>query len=219
MFYLDWLFDHKAEFKLLVLEKLGEKIANDIDWSAPSVICVAHEFTKYDLHAVNRMNVNIKLVKYRRYKDDLILFEHLNTPSVAPNVADSDDRTYVPKASTGSSRTHTETMDLASKDIQEIYKSLCDFIESFGDDISKNQLKYYLAYKKVQNFNCIEGQMRQLKVYLKLDPDSVKHVTGLTIRDVTKIGHYGTGDIELTIKTVEDFERAKDLLERAYNKA
>lgn len=219
LFYLDWLFGHKAEFKLLVLEKLGEKIANDIDWSAPSVICVAHEFTKYDLHAVNRMNVNIKLVKYRRYKDDLILFEHLNTPSVAPNVADSDDRTYVPKASTGSSRTHTETMDLASKDIQEIYKSLCDFIESFGDDISKNQLNYYLAYKKVQNFNCIEGQMRQLKVYLKLDPDSVKHVTGLTIRDVTKIGHYGTGDIELTIKTVEDFERAKDILERAYNKA
>ena len=86
LFYLDWLLDHKADFKLLVLEKLGLEVANSVDWSAPSVICVAHEFTKYDLHAVNRMNVNIKLVKYRCYKDDLVLFEHLNTPSVVTSL-------------------------------------------------------------------------------------------------------------------------------------
>ena len=75
LFYLDWLLDHKADFKLLVLEKLGLEVANSVDWSAPSVICVAHEFTKYDLHAVNRMNVNIKLVKYRRYQDNLVLLK------------------------------------------------------------------------------------------------------------------------------------------------
>lgn len=80
LFYLDWLLDHKADFKLLVIEKLGMEVADQIDWSVPCVICIANDFTKYDVHAVNQMQRNIKLVKYRKYGDNLLLFEHLNTP-------------------------------------------------------------------------------------------------------------------------------------------
>lgn len=219
LFYLDWLLDHKADFKLLVLEKLGLEVANSVDWSAPSVICVAHEFTKYDLHAVNRMNVNIKLVKYRRYQDDLVLFEHLNTPSVVTGLISNVDQKEEQKLTSTTNRTHVDNIDMAPPEIQEVYKELCNFIESFGDDISKNQLKYYLAYKKVQNFICIEAQQKQLKVYLKLKPDSVDSIPDLTIRDVTNIGHFGTGDVEITIKQLEDLEKAKELLERTYNEA
>lgn len=63
LFYLDWLLDHKADFKLLVIEKLGMDIAEKIDWSVPCVICVANDFTRYDIHAVNQMQRNIKLFK------------------------------------------------------------------------------------------------------------------------------------------------------------
>ena len=31
LFYLDWLLDHKADFKLLVMEVLGAKEANEIE--------------------------------------------------------------------------------------------------------------------------------------------------------------------------------------------
>ena len=31
------------------------------------------------------------------------------------------------------------------------------------------------------------------------------------------IGHYGTGDLELSISNAEDFETAKPLIEQAYN--
>lgn len=219
LFYLDWLLDHKADFKLLVLEKLGLEVANSVDWSAPSVICVAHEFTKYDLHAVNRMNVNIKLVKYRCYKDDLVLFEHLNTPSVVTSLLSDVKHKEEQKLTSTASRTHVDIIDMASSEIQEVYKELCNFIESLGDDISKNQLKYYLAYKKVQNFICIEAQQKQLKIYLKLNPDSVGSIPGLIIRDVTEIGHFGTGDVEITVKKLDDLEKAKGLLERTYNEA
>ena len=40
LFYLDWLLDHKADFKLLVIDKLGKEAADNIDWSVPCVICV-----------------------------------------------------------------------------------------------------------------------------------------------------------------------------------
>ena len=43
LFYLDWLMDHKAEFKLLTIEKLGMDVANKIDWSIPCVICIASD--------------------------------------------------------------------------------------------------------------------------------------------------------------------------------
>jgi len=82
LFYLDWLMDHKAEFKLLTIEKLGIDIANKIDWSIPCVICIANDFTKFDEHAVNQMQKNIKLVKYKKFNDELILFEQINAPDV-----------------------------------------------------------------------------------------------------------------------------------------
>ena len=32
LFYLDWLLDHKSDFKLLVIEKFGMEASNKIDW-------------------------------------------------------------------------------------------------------------------------------------------------------------------------------------------
>lgn len=149
LFYLDWLLDHKADFKLLVIEKMGMDAANAIDWSIPCVICIAHDFTKYDIHAVNQMQRNIKLVSYRRYGKDLILFEHLNAPNVIAAENNDNDIKSI------SQKSHLEKLAAASDDMKTLYHSVCDFIESLGDDIAQNQLKYYFAYKKVQNMACI----------------------------------------------------------------
>ncbi|MDD3051549.1 MAG: endonuclease NucS [Candidatus Cloacimonetes bacterium] len=212
LFYLDWLLDHKADFKLLVIEKLGMDIADQIDWTVPCVICIANDFTKYDVHAVNQMQRNIKLVKYRKYGDDLLSFEHLNTP-VAKPVTD------VSVASTSTSytqKTHLEKLASASNHFKTLYTALCDYIESLGDDLVANQLKLYLAYKKVQNIFCIEIYNKQILLRLKLDPDTVNLEEGFT-KDTRGTGHYGTGDLQVSIKTEEDFQKAKELIDRAYN--
>ena len=60
LFYLDWLLDHRAEFNLLVLEKLGTELAKTIDWTAPRLLSIANEFTRYYEHAVQQMNRNIE---------------------------------------------------------------------------------------------------------------------------------------------------------------
>lgn len=77
-------------------------------------------------------------------------------------------------------------------------------------------MKLYLAYKKVQNIFCIEIYNKQIILRLKLDPDTVEIEDGFT-RDMRGIGHYGTGDLEVSIKTEKDFQKAKVLMERAYN--
>lgn len=214
LFYLSWLLDHKDSFKILVLETLGAEATQAIDWSAPCVICIARDFTKYDLHAVEVMRQNIKLVKYKKYDDGLILFEHLNAPNVQPTGVDVPP---TPEPDGHGAKTHVEKVATSTPKMRALYEDVCSFIESLGD-MTSNQLKFYLAYKKTQNFACIEIYKDKIILELKLCPDTVELEEGFT-RDMRGIGHYGTGDLQVAISNTAALEKAKPLLERAYNEA
>jgi len=213
LFYLDWLLDHKADFKLLVMEMLGVEKADAIDWSMPCVICVANDFTKFDEHAVNQMQRNIKLVKYKKYGKELIVFEFLNNPNVkALSTNDSDTSTK----SIGKDKTFLQNYSEAPQDKKDIYESLRAYILSLGDDVSENQLKLYIAFKKVKNIICAEIYKHMILLHLRLNPETVDLKKGL-IEDMRDKGHWGSGDLRIIIKNPDDFEASKPLLYRAYN--
>lgn len=50
---------------------------------------------------------------------------------------------------------------------------------------------------------------------LQNDTDTVTQEESFS-HDVRQIGHWGTGDLELCLRSNADLERAKPLLERAY---
>lgn len=214
LFYLDWLLDHKAEFKLLVMDTLDVQIADSIDWSMPTVICIATDFTKFDEHAVNQMQRNIKLVRYKYYNDEMILFEHLNAPQIKAIV--SDERAPIKSEKNASDKTFAQSFLEAPQDKKDIYTSLRDYIMSLGDDVSENQLKLYVAFKKVKNIVCVEVYKHVILLHLRLNPDSVDLKEGF-IEDVRTKGHWGTGDLRIIVKTMNDFEISKCLIDRAYN--
>ena len=89
-----------------------------------------------------------------------------------------------------------------------------------GDDIQEKVLKHYVAYKRIQNLVCLEvhPQTRNILLYLKVNPDEVKLENGFS-RDVRNIGHFGTGDLELTISSLKDFEKSKELILMAYDRS
>ncbi len=214
LFYLDWLLDHKADFKLLVMEVLGQKKADEIDWSMPCVICIANDFTKFDEHAVNQMQRNIKLVRYRKFGDDLIALEHLNAPQVQPVSTDSTVTTV--KKSGWKDKDFKQYFAEAGEKNQNLFYSIKEYILSLGDDISENQLKLYVAFKKAKNVVCVEVYQSSLLLHLKLNPDTVDLIPGF-VEDVRSKGHWGTGDLRVIIKSTEDFEKAQHLINRAYN--
>jgi predicted transport protein len=53
-------------------------------------------------------------------------------------------------------------------------------------------------------------------LFLKLNPDKVSFEPGFT-RDMTDIGHFRTGDVEVTLTNFEGLERGKALIQQAYN--
>ena len=215
LFYLDWLLDHKADFKLLVMDILGKDKAANIDWSMPCVICIANDFTKFDVHAVNQMQRNIKLVRYRKFGDNLIAFEHLNAPQIQP-ITYEEPQLKPTKKNDVKEKAFKQYFEESGEKKQNIFYSIRDYVLSLGDDIAENQLKFYVAFKKSKNFVCVEVYQSQILCHLKLNPDTVDLVPGF-IEDVRTKGHWGTGDLRLIIKSIEDFEKAKPLIDRAYN--
>ena len=211
LFYLNWLLDHKDSFKVLVIDRLGMKAASSIDWSMPRIICIAGDFTKYDESAIKEMNRNISLIRYKKFGKDLLMFEHLNENIV--KAIEVDEPTTKKK---GSDKTFDEQLAGAEKHIKALYDELSDYITHLGDDVSENRLKLYVAFKKIKNFACVVIIKSKIILELQLDPATVTFEEGFS-RDVTHIGHWGTGNVEVEIKSAQDFEKAKALIERAYN--
>ena len=197
------------------MDVLGKEKAANIDWSMPCVICIANDFTKFDEHAVNQMQRNIKLVRYRKFGDNLIAFEHLNAPQVQP-ITYEELQTKPSSKSGWKDKDFKQYFAESGEKNQNIFYSIRDYVLSLGDDIAENQLKLYVAFKKAKNFVCVEVYQSQILCHLKLNPDTVDLVPGF-IEDVRTKGHWGTGDLRLIIKSIEDFEKAQHLIARAYS--
>jgi predicted transport protein len=225
LFYLDWLLDHKAEFRWLVMEKLGREVADAVEWSGTRLLCIAADFTRYDQHAVQQIPRNIELIRYKQFGDDLLLLELVNTQSVAdgggraeqnpPAEEPLPEPAHGARRPIGKDRSLAEQLETAPEPTRQLYADLRSFVFSLGDDVNEKLLKLYTAFRKLRNFTTVVVQPNRLLVYLKLDPATVALEDGFS-RDVSQTGHWGTGDVELCLRTAADLERAKPLIERAY---
>lgn len=217
LFYLDWLMDHKAEFTLLVMEKFGKEVSSAIEWSSPRLLCIAGDFTKYDEHAVQQINRNIELIRYRRYGEDLLLLELVNVTSAAITTEVLPGDKKAAKGGKTQYKTVSEYLAQARPELQGLYEEVKVYLLALGDDVQFKVLKFYFAFKRIKNFACVEVHpgSGKLLVYIKVDPATITLEKGFT-RDVTSTGHFGTGDLEIALGTMADFEKAKPLLMKSY---
>ena len=190
-----------------MLKKYDKKTANEIEWSSPRLLLIAGDFTKHDKPVAQLVNKNIELIKYKQYGKELLLFELVYAISTEP-------KTELVDPLNGNGKRISQTLSKLNDDLKDRFKSLKDFLLSLGDDVQMKILKYYIAFKHIKNFACVEVHIRKnvICVYVKAN---TLH-PGFT-RDVRKIGHFGTGDLEITLKSHEDFERAQELLIKSYD--
>lgn len=229
LFYLDWLLDHQAEFRWLVMEKLNKETADKIEWQGTRLLCIATDFTKYDEHAVAQIGRNIELIRYKLFGKDLLLLELVNAvagnakhtvPADGPLAVATVD---VPAEAAEKTqyKTHAQQLDLAQPALRDLFEQMEAFILAQGDDIQVKPLKLYVAFKRIKNVAtaCIvPKQDARILLWLDLDPKTVPLEDGFT-RDVTKVGHWGTGDLEVTIRDAASFEKAKPLIVRCFEES
>ncbi|MCY4588953.1 MAG: DUF5655 domain-containing protein [Bryobacterales bacterium] len=211
LFYLDWLLDHRAEFKLLVQERLGEGAAKTIDWTAPRLLCIAGGFTRYDEHAVQQMNRNIELIRYRRFGKNLLMLELVNA-IVAKQGTSGGGAT---ETTSSNKKTMSDKLATIDGSLEDLYQALRTHLLALGDDVQEKTLKFYVAFKRLRNFARVKVHPGKgvISVVLNVNPDTITLEQGFT-RDFRNVDW--AGDLEVTIRTREDLERAKPLLQMSY---
>jgi hypothetical protein len=137
LFYLAWLTDHRAEFEALVRDRLGVPAASQVLWSAPRLICIAEDFTRYDRHAVREIRRCIDLVRYRFFGAGLLGLEPLVT-------AAAHDRS--PGVGSGRVRRAPKAQP-ADGAIGELRDALNEVLVSLGEDVRRIERKQYRAYR------------------------------------------------------------------------
>ena len=220
LFYLDWLMDHKAAFQLLVTSMLGQEYADKIEWSIPRLLCIASDFTKYDVYAVNQMNRNIELIRYKKYDDDLLLLEQVASRYVPAHDEAAKKNQKTPQKTQSTSpkttqKTQGKIINQIDGDLKSLYLVVVDFINSLGDDIQEKQLQQYKAFMRIKTIVRIKvrPKTKYLLLYLNLDPKKF-HLEGLT-RDVSDY-HNGICNVEVKISSIDDLEQTKHLIIKSY---
>ena len=219
LFYLDWLVDHKGDFTLAAQEQLGKNI--EIDWSSPRLILVAESFSEYDKYAVNRIGANIQLWTYRKYGNDFLFLDSIfATTSQKPIKKDktetstTDDDQPVEADAIYTLEYHLSQKPAETKSLFEALQEKI-FLLNDDSDIIEKPNKIYISYKHGKNFCEIQVQANRLKIWLDIPHAELDDPNKLS-RDVSKIGHHGTGATETNLSDLSELDTVMYLVEQSY---
>src|ERR1017187_9841102 len=224
LYYLHWIHDHRGDFELAAKKTLGNK--TEVDWSDVRVICIAPNFKKYDLHAVQVMGANIELWQYRLFQNNSLYLEDifrktLNTDPATEEIAKSPVMVAAGKKAALTRKTGSynfvQHLEGKPEQIKNLAIQVQEFVLGLDAAIQEVPKKFYVAYKLSQNIVCMEVKKKNVILYLKLEPKKLSSLPSIA-RDVTAIGHYGTGDLELVLESQTSFEASKPLIQQAYRK-
>ena len=115
----------------------------------------------------------------------------------------------------GTDKTVAEQLAAMPEPLAVLLASLEDYVLSLGDDVQRKELKLYIAFKRLKNFATVVPQKGRLLLYLHLDVDQITPPPGIG-RDVRQQGHWGTGDMELSLTKAADLDLVKPLILQAY---
>ena len=218
LFYLDWLVDHKGDFTIAAQETLGKDI--EIDWSSPRLILVAESFSEYDKYAVNRIGANIQLWTYRKYGDGFLFLD-----SIFSNSTQTESKKSKPTVTSTTEEANEEiaayTTDDHLRDKPVELKKLFDafrekvFALNADGDILEKASKIYISYKHGKNFCEVAFLANSMKIWLDIPFSDIDDPNKLC-RDVSKVGHHGTGHTETKLSSISEVENIMYLVEQSY---
>jgi len=217
--YLRWLLDHKADFEILCQSK---KIDIEIDWDSPRVICIAESYNKFDLDTADILPINIELLRYRIYDENILYVEpdnyqkaRISTSGIAEKAKQKKER-QEKLQKTYSVDDHLKKSD---EKIKALFQKLREKIISIDEDIKEEPKKLYIAYKLATNFVDIEVRRKDIKIYLNVRSGQLNDPQNLA-RDLTKpkpIGHWGNGDYEVKLENQSELDSVFALIKQSYD--
>ena len=188
------------------------------------MILVAESFSEYDKYAVNRIGANIELWTFRKYGEDFLYFDPLFVAAPQPTKGTAVLTTVDPEAEEPPETqvitpvyTLEDHTSRKPKDIVDLFERLRESIFGLAEEgeITEKANKMYIGYKHGKNFCEIRLQNKLIQIWLDISPSDLVDPLKM-VRDVSNIGHYGTGDSEIKLSEVNNIDQVMNLIEQSF---
>jgi predicted transport protein len=83
--------------------------------------------------------------------------------------------------------------------------------------VTEEFLKLYVAYKAETNFVDVIPQAKRLRLSLKISFQQISDPNGMC-RDVTNVGRWGNGDVEVALASVDELPYVIGLVRQAFER-
>ena len=216
---MKWLLDHKEKLEILCQNK---KIDIEIDWDSPRVICIAESYNKYDLDTADILPINIELLRYRIYDENILFLEPENYQKVKISTSGIIRKFKTQKTKDDQlQKTYSIDDHLAGKNNETLglFQDLRERIISLDQNIMEEAKAKYIAYKTSTNFVDIVVKQYGLKIFLNVKSGQLNDPQKLA-RDLTKpkpIGHWGNGDYEVKVESADEADAVFALIKQSYD--
>lgn len=108
-----------------------------------------------------------------------------------------------------------------SYDINDFTKALFDMLDkricNLSPDIKREFKKLYIAYKLDTNFVYIVVQKQRLRISLNMKFSEIHDPKGIC-KDITGIGRWGNGDVEVFFEHTSNIDDVMELIKQSYRK-
>lgn len=103
------------------------------------------------------------------------------------------------------------------REVTELFRTLDKFCRELDpNNVQKRYLAKYVAYAYVKSIFCSVHLLKSgLRVWLKLDYARLENPPDY-VRDISNVGHWGVGDVELPINSLERLQEAKSLIRQSF---
>lgn len=98
--------------------------------------------------------------------------------------------------------------------MQGLFEALRKEIVALDPAVTEEFFKVYIAYKAETNFVDVAAQAGRLRLWLNMGFDDLQDPRGLA-KDVSRIGHHGNGDVEVSIRDHEDLPYVMGLIRQS----
>lgn len=96
----------------------------------------------------------------------------------------------------------------------DVYEELRKRILNLDAEVREEKKKLYIAFKAATNFVDIVPQRSRLRLSLNMPFSEIQDPLGLC-KDVSSVGRWGNGDVEIGVSSLDDIERVVPLIEQA----
>ena len=216
--YLNLMLEYKANFIIEYNESCKENLKrNQIDWSQSRIIFVAPAFTEYQKQSTNFKDLPIELWEIKKFENNLISINPVKKSKSAPTISNVQKNKNSTLAKvTQEIVVYDEAYHLKdhSDDVLELYDSFKNAILALSPDLEITPQKLYIAFKRGKNnIVSIHLQNQSLKMWINAKKgflDDPKNIT----KDVSQLGHWGTGDYEIIVSDSKYLEYIMSLIKQ-----